>query len=173
MEIKNLTSFISFPSLVLVIFCLPSIFTAKKIKTWYKDLKKPKLNPPNWIFGPVWTTLYIMIGLSGYFFWERKQQFSGEDNIEWFFYFAQLLLNFIWTPIFFGINYLLLALFNIVFMDIFTIINIILFAQKSNLAGILLMPYFLWISFATYLNFSIWYLNRDKDEVKNKEIKEE
>jgi benzodiazapine receptor len=170
MEEKNLIALISFPILVLIFGCLPSLFTKDKIKTWFKDIKKPRFNPPNWIFGPVWTILYIMIGFSGYVFWSRNEEFSKVDNLEWFFYFFQLLLNFTWTPIFFGINNLFLALLNIIFLDISTFINIILFSQKSYLAGILLIPYMLWISFATYLNYSIWYLNKDtkfRNEEKN------
>ena len=166
MEFKNYISLISFPFLVLFFGCLPAVFTAKKIPTWYKGLKKPRLNPPNWVFGPVWTILYLMIGLSGYFFWNINQEFSEEDRLEWIVYFSQLFLNFTWTPIFFGINYLLLAFLNIILLDIFTIWNIILFSEKSTLAGRFLIPYMIWISFATYLNFSIWYSNRNSENSK-------
>lgn len=145
---------------------------AKKIPTWFKDLKKPKLNPPNWVFGPVWTILYLMIGFSGYFFWERNERFSQEDSLAWFFYFFQMLLNLTWTSLFFGVNNLILAFVNIILLDVATFINIVLFSEKSILAGRLLIPYMLWISFATYLNFSIWYLNKDSER-QNKEIKEE
>lgn len=140
----------------------------EKIPTWYKGLKKPILNPPNWIFGPVWTSLYLMIGFSGYLIWKRNQGFNEEDNLAWIIYFLQLFLNFTWTPIFFGVNYLFLAFINIILLDITVLFNILLFSEKSILAGRLLIPYMLWISFATYLNFLIWYLNRDSKESKDK-----
>jgi len=167
MESSSIIAIILFPLLVLIFGSLGAVFTAKKIPTWYKGLNKPKLNPPNWIFGPVWTILYLMIGFSGWVFWERKLNFDGDDVAAWFFYFFQLLLNFTWTPIFFGLNYLLVALFNIILLDICTLVNIVLFFLKSSLAGGLLIPYMLWISFATYLNFSIWYLNKDGNNNQN------
>ena len=161
MQTSSIIAIVLFPVLVLIFGSLGAIFTVKKIKTWYKDLNKPKLNPPDWIFGPVWTILYIMIGFSGWVFWEKKLNFEQDDIAAWFFYFFQLLLNFIWTPVFFGLNYLFISLIIIVLLDISVLVNIILFFLKSSLAGGLLIPYIFWISFATYLNLSIWYLNKD------------
>jgi benzodiazapine receptor len=162
METSSIIAIVLFPLLVLIFGSLGAIFTVKKIPTWYKGLNKPKLNPPDWIFGPVWTILYIMIGFSGWVFWERKLNFEQDEIVFWFFYFFQLFLNFIWTPIFFGLNYLFISFLIIALLDISVLINIILFFLKSSLAGGLLIPYMLWVSFATYLNISIWYLNKDK-----------
>ena len=170
METQSIISIVLFPVLMLLFGSLGGIVTAKKIPNWYMPLKKPKLNPPNWIFGPVWTLLYISIGFSGYIFWSEKKEFSSNDIAAWFFYFFQIFLNLIWTPIFFGLNYLLVAGIDIILLDIMTLINIILFCQKNVLSGCILIPYFCWISFATYLNFSIWYLNKDFEN--NKKEKE-
>lgn len=177
METPNIIAIILFPVLVLIFGSLGGIITSKKIPGWYNPLKKPKFNPPNWIFGPVWTLLYISIGFSGYIFWDTKKGFYEEDTAHWFFYFFQIFLNLIWTPIFFGLNYTLLAFGNICLMVVAVLVNIILFSQKSTLAGCILIPYLCWISFATYLNFGIWYLNRgnqrDEYNISAKEIKEE
>jgi len=164
MEPSSIIAIILFPVLTLIFGSIGGIITAKKIPSWYNLLNKPKLNPPNWIFGPVWTLLYISIGFSGYIFWSIKKEFDNAEIAAWFFYFFQILLNFLWTPIFFGLNYLLLAGFEIILVDLCTLINIILFCQKSVLSGCILIPYMLWISFATYLTFGIWYLNRNTEK---------
>jgi len=171
MDTSSIIAIILFPVLMLVFGTLGGIITAKKIKTWYLPLKKPKLNPPSWIFGPVWTLLYISIGFSGYLFWAEKKEFNSDDSGAWFFYFFQILLNLMWTPIFFGANYLLLAGFDSVLMVIATLVNIIMFAQKNVLSGCLLIPYLCWISFATYLNFAIWLLNRNLKTEKEQELR--
>jgi len=165
MDSTNIIAIILFPLLILFLGFFGSIFTRNKIHTWYLHLKKPKLNPPNWIFGPVWSILYISIGISGYIFWSTKQAFDSDDFVSWFFYFFQIFLNLAWTPIFFGLNYLILSGIVNILMDLTTIINIILFWKKTYLAGCILIPYLLWICFATYLNFSIWYLNNSNSKM--------
>ena len=182
MDQSSIIAIILFPVLILLFGSLGAIITSKKIPTWYMPLKKPKFNPPNWLFGPAWTLLYISIGFSGYIFWSEKQEFNYADTAAWFFYFFQLFLNFIWTPIFFAWNKLLLAGIVSISMVISVLINIILFCQKNVLSGCLLIPYICWISFATYLNFGIWYLNKNqkqnndnteniKNELETKEVK--
>lgn len=163
METSSIIAIVLFPVITLILGTIGGLLTAKKIKTWYQPLKKPKFNPPNWIFGPVWTLLYISIGFSGYIFWAEKKGFFSEDSAAWFFYFFQFFLNLIWTPIFFGANYLLIAAADIILMDLCTVVNIVLFSQKNVLSGCILIPYLCWISFATYLNFSIWYLNKNNN----------
>jgi tryptophan-rich sensory protein len=133
-----------------------SAVSVQNIPTWYAALEKPVLNPPNFIFGPVWTLLYVLIGLSLYLYW------TSEGNGKWSGYVAfgvQMVLNALWSVVFFGLQLPLLGVFVIALLDIMVIVTIILFYEKSKRAAYLLMPYLLWISFATYLTVSIWLLN--------------
>jgi benzodiazapine receptor len=172
METSSIIAIILFPLLSLILGSLGAIITAKQIPIWYEHLKKPKLNPPKWIFGPVWTVLYILIGFSGWFIWDLNKGFSGDHVAAWFFYFCGFLLNLLWTPLFFGLHWLLTAFIEIVVLDVFILINIILFWQIKVVAGAILIPYFLWVTFASYLSGSNWYLNRNGDgEVKKDYIK--
>lgn len=135
-----------------------SAFTFSAIPNWYAYLNKPPFSPPNWLFGPVWTTLYLLMGISFYLIWQlgwKKKQNIDARN----YFFAQLGLNFIWTPIFFGLKNTLLALVVIVAMWIATAMTIQKFYTLSKWAAYLLVPYLLWISFATLLNASIVILN--------------
>ncbi len=162
MNTNEIIAIILFPCLTLIIGSLGGIITAKKIPTWYNRLIRPKFNPPNWLFGPVWTILYLSIGFSGYLIWSKEQSFSEIHKTEWAVYFIQLILNFIWTPLFFGFNLLLISAIEIILLDLFILSNIILFAKINIVAGLILIPYFIWVSFASYLNWSFWYLNREK-----------
>jgi tryptophan-rich sensory protein len=145
--------------LFIVIAFLPSL-TAVFVKTggWYAIvLDKPSWNPPNWIFGPVWTMLYILIGLAGYFAWTRGKR---EDRRSVFtVYGAQLLLNALWTPLFFGLHRINWALADLLLLWFMILLNIGLFSRQSRLAAWLLIPYFLWVSFAGALNAAILALN--------------
>lgn len=129
-----------------------AIFTISAIPTWYALLNKPSFSPPNWLFGPVWTILYTFIGISLYLIWTNKK-----GSLKLFFF--HLFLNSIWSPIFFGAKNLGIAFFVILLMDITLIIIIRNFYKINKVAGIILIPYLLWISFASLLNFSIWKLN--------------
>jgi benzodiazapine receptor len=157
---NDTVAMISFPLISLILGNIGAIFTMKQIPTWYKNLKKPSLNPPNWIFGPVWTILYILIGISGYLIWkDDKDPFNGKNSTAWTIYAIQLILNYLWTPLFFGAHMLFLSLIEIVLMDISIIFNIFAFYQINHIAAYLLVPYLIWVSFATYLTFGIWRLN--------------
>jgi tryptophan-rich sensory protein len=137
---------------------LGSLFTTPAIPTWYATLKKPFFTPPNWIFSPVWISLFILMGISLFFVWRR--QGHPQLRMALFFFFVQLVLNIFWSVAFFGLRAPLLGLINIVllwFAILFTITN---FLKVSKFAGALLIPYFLWVSFAALLNFSLWILNR-------------
>lgn len=150
-----------FPICVLGFGMLGGIITSKRIPTWYKHLEKPKLNPPNWIFPPVWTTLYLMIGLSGYFaYTENGTGFSSDKTTAWICYFLQLILNFLWTPLFFGLTWMFVAGIEILFLLLFIFLNIVYFFKISAVSAALLIPYSLWVSFATYLNWALWFLNK-------------
>jgi len=135
-----------------------SLFTFNAIPGWYSTLQKPVLNPPSWIFAPVWTMLYAFMGISAFLIyqkgWKRKdvKRALGIFGI-------QLLLNAIWSIIFFGLHLSGLALVDIIFLWIAILVTIIFFAKISKPAAWLLLPYLVWVSFATYLNLAIFYLN--------------
>jgi len=124
---------------------------------WYALLVKPPLNPPGWIFGPVWTALYLLIGISGWLAWEGKREGKG---IAFTIFCAQLVLNALWTVFFFGLHQPLVAFADLVLLWIFILLNIIVFWKIRPLAGFLLLPYLAWVSFAGYLNFALWLLNK-------------
>lgn len=141
----------------LVIGFLGSFFTASSVDSWYTTINKPSFNPPGWIFAPVWTTLYILIGLSFYLVWRKN---FGEDRKKVIaVYSLQLLFNLLWSMLFFGLKSPLLGLIDIIVLLVFIIANTIVFYKISKTAGYLLIPYLLWVSFASVLNFSIFLLN--------------
>lgn len=135
-----------------------TMFTIDAIPTWYAALEKPSFNPPNWIFGPVWTTLYTMMGISLYLVWRAKSKMSNSQSLKIFA--AQLFLNAIWTPVFFGMKQLFAAFIIIVLLWLMIIATIVSFRKLNRLAAALLIPYLLWVSFASVLNFSLWLMNR-------------
>lgn len=118
--------------------------------TWYDTLNKPIIAPPNWIFAPVWTTLYILMGLAFYLVWIK----DPASDYPYLIYFAQLILNFLWTAIFFGLQLPTVAFFEIIILLILTIATIFEFYKIDKKAAYLLIPYVLWIAFATVLNYS-------------------
>ena len=137
-----------------------SLFTtADTLGNWYADLDKPFFNPPNWIFGPVWATLYIMMGTSAYLVWQKDIN-SKAVRIVLVCFIVQLFLNAIWTPLFFGLHSPLLGLIDIVLLLNAIIVTVFAFFQISRPAALLLIPYLAWVSFATILNASIYLLNR-------------
>lgn len=154
----------SWPKLVLSIILAQSaglvgtFFTISAIPTWYALLNKPNFSPPNWLFGPVWTILYTLIGISLYKIWIKK----GDLKLFAF----HLFLNAIWSPVFFGLKNLGLAFLIIVMMDISLVLIIKRFIKINKIAGFILIPYLIWISFASILNLSLWKLN-PQNTVKN------
>lgn len=124
---------------------------------WYKTLIKPRLTPPDFVFAPVWTILYIMIGVS-FFLFIRTGNISAKI-LPVSFFIIQLILNFSWSPVFFGMHKIKSAFVIICFMWIFILLTIITFYAHSKLAAVLLIPYFLWVTFATYLNYYLLKLN--------------
>lgn len=135
-----------------------AIFTSGSLKDWYALLEKPPGVPPNWVFGPVWTTLYAMIGLSLALFWHQVKAGRAKTvALRWFF--SQMVLNLAWTPLFFGAHLLGVALVVIVLMLVAILITLVLFRRQHKLAGRLLIPYAIWVSYATYLNAGYFALN--------------
>lgn len=133
-----------------------SFFTVSSIPEWYSTLQKPFFNPPNWLFGPVWTLLYFMMGISLYLIWVNKDQLEKKVII---IFGTQLFLNTIWPIIFFGLKTPFWALIEIIFLWIAILLTIIESYQISKKAAYLLVPYLLWVSFAAILNLFLWQLN--------------
>lgn len=147
-----------------IVFCLlvgaiGSFFTAPAIPSWYAYLNKPFFSPPNWIFAPMWTILYILMGISFYLIWSNAKKGKSKNEALGNFY-VQLILNFVWSPIFFGMKNLGLAFIVIVLMWLFILRTIQSFAKLNKKASYLLYPYIAWVSFASILNLSVWLLNR-------------
>lgn len=135
-----------------------SVFTAPSIAGWYTDIVKPALNPPAWIFAPVWTTLFALMGISAFLIW--KNGLKRQDvRIALGIFLTQLVLNTLWSIIFFGLRSPGGALIEIAFLWLAIVATIIAFAKISKPAAWILVPYILWVSFAAYLNYSIWILN--------------
>jgi tryptophan-rich sensory protein len=136
-----------------------SLFTVKAIPTWYAALRKPAFNPPNWLFGPVWTLLYLLMGLALYRVWTSAAP-AAKRRAALFSFFSQLAVNAIWTPVFFGLHQLNLALMIIVILWFLIVICLLRFLAVDGCATLLLVPYLGWVSFATVLNAFILLLNR-------------
>jgi benzodiazapine receptor len=135
-----------------------SIFTSRSIPTWYASLKRPAFAPPNRVFAPVWTTLFVLMGISLYLVWRMLS--SGQKVSTALILFAsQLVLNMLWTALFFGLKSPFAAFIEIVVLWIAILLTIIVFFRASSIAAVLLIPYILWVSFAAVLNFFFWKLN--------------
>ena len=137
---------------------IAGMFTSQSVPEWYATLNRPSFNPPNWIFGPVWTTLYILMGISFFLIW--KQEASKERNRAILFFMLQLLLNFAWSFIFFYFNMIGLALVEIILLWISIVLMLVVFYKIKPIASYINIPYLLWVTFATVLNASYYILNR-------------
>jgi translocator protein len=135
---------------------LGSLFTPDS-NLWYDVLIKPSFNPPGWIFGPVWITLYTMIGIAFYMLWRQRNSKKKDAALLWFW--IQLFLNAIWTPIFFGAQQIGLALVVIILLVASIITTMVKMNKISKTSAYLFVPYLLWVSFATVLNATLLYLN--------------
>ncbi len=124
---------------------------------WYAQLRKPSWNPPGWIFGPVWTALYAMMAIAAWMVW-RRGRFAGR-RLALSLFLMQLLFNALWSPLFFGLHNPLMALLDIVLLWLALLATMIAFWKVRPLAGALLVPYLVWVSFAATLNFALWRLN--------------
>jgi translocator protein len=134
-----------------------SIFNFKAIPRWYSKLKKPAFNPPNWIFGPVWTILYLLMGISMYLVWNAGFSLFSTPLI---IFGLQLLLNISWSALFFGAKKPAMAFVEILFLWMSILYLIFIFYPISQLASYLLIPYLLWVGFASLLNWKLWTLNK-------------
>jgi len=134
------------------------LFTASSVDTWYATLIKPAFNPPNWLFSPVWITLYALMGVALFLVWRQRLQTEGV-KIALIVFGLQLTLNTLWSLLFFGLKVPLPAFIEIVILWCLILITILKFKKISRLAWLFLVPYLLWVGFATVLNFFLWYLN--------------
>lgn len=134
-----------------------ALFTFSSIADWYTSLTRPPLSPPNWVFGPVWTTLYLMMGLSLFLVLRQK---TNKSKIAVRIFYIQLFLNFLWSVVFFGFLSTGGGLIVIVAMWIAILMTILKFLKFSRIAAYLLVPYLIWVTFASYLNLAFFWLNR-------------
>lgn len=154
----NIITFLICLAIPLLIGFIGSQFTMESVKTWYLTINRPSFNPPNWVFAPVWTTLYVLMGIASFRVWQRRK------TAEWFhwaviIYFVQLIFNLMWSFIFFELHQIGFALVEIILLLLLIVINAFIFYRFDKLAAWLFLPYFLWVSFATYLTYSIFILN--------------
>lgn len=143
--------------LPLSIGAFAGMFTSEAIPGWYATLNRPSFNPPNWLFGPVWTTLYILMGISFYLIW--KQEKSKERNFAMLAFLIQLALNFAWSFIFFYFNKIGFAFAEIVLLWLSIVLMMIRFYKIKPITAYINIPYLLWVSFASMLNLSYSLLN--------------
>jgi translocator protein len=130
------------------------LFTASSVSTWYLEITKPSFNPPSWIFGPVWTALYLLMGISLYLVWIKKY-----DRTAFTLFGVQLFLNALWSFLFFGLQEPFYAFLEIILLWAAILLTMIYFYRINNASAYLLVPYILWVSFAAVLNFAIFILN--------------
>lgn len=142
----------------LIIGGTASLFTTPEIPGWYQSLVKPSWNPPNWLFAPVWTSLYVLMGIALFLVWKSVAP-AAQKNGAILLFSVQLVLNFFWSFIFFRQHQLGWAFAEIIFLWLFILMTIFYFAKISNLAAWLLVPYISWVSFAGILNYTILQLN--------------
>ena len=135
-----------------------SLFTTPSIPTWYAALRKPSFNPPNWIFGPVWTTLFVLMGIAAFIVWNKGLDRKGVKAALLLFI-IQLLLNMLWSYLFFTLHSPLYAFVEIIILWLAILLTMVKFFPISRAAGYLLLPYILWVSFAAVLNFTLFRLN--------------
>ena len=131
--------------------------TVSEITGWFQQIEKPSWNPPNWIFSPVWTTLYILMGIAAGLIWHSNDERKGRALL---LFALQFILNLGWSFIFFNQHEIGWALAEIIVMLLLIIVTAIAFYKIKPLAGYLMIPYILWVSFATCLNGAIWLLNK-------------
>ncbi|MDD5065642.1 MAG: tryptophan-rich sensory protein [bacterium] len=152
-----------FKFLFCIILCqlaggLGAVFTTPSIPTWYAGLVKPSFNPPNWIFAPVWTTLYLMMAVSLFLIWNKGFSVTGAKRAL-FLFGGQLVLNVLWSLVFFKLHSPLAGFIIIIILWVMILSTILSFNRISRPASLFLIPYILWVSFASVLNFFLWRLN--------------
>ncbi|HOW58617.1 MAG TPA: tryptophan-rich sensory protein [Candidatus Omnitrophota bacterium] len=159
MNLKKIATFLFFLLLSHSAGIVGSFFTIPAIPEWYNFLQKPSLSPPNWVFAPVWTTLFTLMALAAYLVWNKGMKEPAVRSALAFFL-AQLALNSLWSFVFFGLRSPFYGLLEIFVLWIAILITILQFLKISKLAAALMIPYLLWVSYASGLNLGIFLLNR-------------
>lgn len=157
-SIQKIATYLSFLVLSVVVASVGGWATSTSVETWYATLQKPSFNPPSWLFGPVWSILYLLIAISAGMICQNK--FHPLRNKAIFIYLLQLILNLAWSFLFFYFQQPLWAFIEILLLGMMIGVTIILFYRINRIASYLLIPYFLWVSFASLLNFFLFWLNR-------------
>ena len=150
---------------IFLIVCLlvgysASTVTRPSVETWYPTIIKPSFNPPNWIFMPVWTLLYILMAVAAGLVWDKIKEQNEAVKKALGFFFIQLILNAVWSYLFFGLKNPMLALIEIVLLWLMIYETYLKFIKINKISGYLLIPYMVWVAFAGILNASIWWLNK-------------
>lgn len=154
---RGLAAAATFIALALAVGAIGGLATASSVTSWYPTLAKPAFNPPNAVFGPVWTTLYILMAIAAWRVWRTPASLQRRTALA--LYGLQLALNLAWSLLFFGLRSPALALAEIVVLWLAITATIAAFARLDRLAALMLAPYLAWVSFASVLNFEIWRLN--------------
>ena len=155
---KPIVKFIISILIPLAVGAIAGLFTSSAVDGWFTTIHKPSFNPPNWLFAPVWTLLYILMGIAFFLIW-KKDTDPIQKRTAITLYIVQLILNFCWSFIFFYAHQPGWALVDIILLWLFILLTIISFSKISVTAAWLLVPYICWVSFATVLNYAIWKLN--------------
>lgn len=156
---KKLFAFVVAVGLPLAAGFVGSYFTMPAVAGWYATLLRPELSPPNWVFGPVWTTLYILMGIASFLVWQKRAHYGHRARQALKVYGFQLGLNVLWSVLFFGLQSPGLALVCVAALWLAIVWTMLLFYRLSRASALLLLPYLAWVSFASYLNYMIYMLN--------------
>ncbi len=155
----NVLKLVASLAVVLAAGAVGSLATTKAIPTWYRGLAKPSFNPPDWLFGPAWTLLYLLMAVAAFLVWKQGIGASGV-KLALAVFLVQLALNALWSVFFFGLHSPLAGLVDIIVLWLAILVTIVLFFRVSGAAGVLLLPYIAWVSFAAVLNAAVLALNR-------------
>lgn len=148
---------VAFIALCFAVSVAGGLITATSVGTWYQTLNKPPFNPPDWVFAPVWTTLYALMAIAAWRVWRRVRHGEGRGALVVFA--AQLALNLVWSFLFFGLQRIDLATVQIFVLLVAVATTAVMFWRVDRTAGVLLLPYVLWVGYASVLNVSLWMLN--------------
>lgn len=157
-RVDNWLSAAAFAALNFMALALGGILTAPGVASWYPYIAKPAGTPPDWVFGPIWTTLFVMMALSGWLVWRRAGR-EAASRPAFLLYGIQLALNVAWSGLFFAMRQFGWALAEIVMLWVAIAATAGLFRRHSRAAALLLAPYLLWVGYAIWLNFGVWRLN--------------
>jgi tryptophan-rich sensory protein len=154
---REFLGFVAFLALCLAASAAGGLATASSVGSWYQTLAKPPFNPPDWIFAPVWTTLFFMMAVAGWRIWRRDGLRGARPALTLFA--VQLVLNISWSIVFFGLRSIGAALVEVLVLLAAILATTVVFWQRDRVAGMLFIPYAAWVSFATVLNVALWQLN--------------